>query len=76
MPHPLLQSVPLGFPDFRKRVESYLAQWRQDLASLESGDIGLGPDGRPITVVIAGIHKRIVARYEAILAELDSGELL
>ena len=69
-PHPLLQS-PKPLPlDLQERVESYLAQWRQELKLLESGDMGLGPDGAA-TVVLVTLHKRIIARYEAILAELE-----
>lgn len=69
MTHPLRSEPPSGFPDLRKRVESYLAQWRQELVSLESGDMGLGPQGAA-TVVLVALHKRIIDRHEMILAEL------
>jgi hypothetical protein len=68
--HPLFNSISPGFPDSRKRVDAYIAQWRQDLTSLEAGDMGLGPEGA-LTIVLVTIHKRVIARYEAILEELE-----
>ena len=67
MPHPLLQS-PKPLPhDLQERLESYLAQWRQELRLLEGG---LGPEVAA-TVALAALHKRIIARYEAIMAEVE-----
>ena len=70
MAQPLLQNIPTDFPDYRRRIEGYLFQWRQDLAVLEAGEKDLGAETGATDLMIV-MHKRIIARYEAILAELD-----
>jgi hypothetical protein len=70
----LLQDSPSGSADFCKRIETYLAEWQQDLAILESGGIGLGQEG-VVTAALIALHKRIIGRYRAILTELEKDSL-
>jgi hypothetical protein len=81
MANPLPPGLPPGFwDDYRKRIESDIADAKRDLAPLESGEMWLrsaGTDGmmRDVTTHWIGHFKRVIKNYEAILDALKRGEL-
>ena len=71
---------PRARKEYIKRIETELAQIREDLAPLESGEISLSErkgDGpwRDTTQEMIAFHKRNVETYEAILDALRKSEV-
>ena len=81
MAQPLPPGVPPAFwDDYQKRIEAELAQARQELAPLISGEKRLGErrgdePWRDITEEWIARHKHTIGTYEAILAALKRKEL-
>jgi hypothetical protein len=72
---------PSFWEDYKKRIEADLAEVRRNLAPLESGGMHLGERKtgelwRDTTQQWITHHKRTIAKYEAMLAALNKGELL
>lgn len=82
MANPLPSGLPPGFwEDYRKRIESDIAEVKRDLAPLESGKMQLrsaGTNGvmRDVTADWIAHFRRTIKNYEAMLDALKRGELL